>query len=730
MKKSTGDTELADAERCVKAMEDLEDTYFGADKEQRMSSMATEANECMDQILANAANPPRTLRVRTFYLRGRAASLSPDQERVAETLLSKAIKLDPQCLAAWNALGDVYWNLGDMVQARQCFEQALELCGKNSVSLRNLSTVLRAVSEQEAKGDVLELARCRAQNFAAALEKAKEAVALDMNDPQNWETLGNAYFGDCFVNVKPADMDRTVDRSLTAYQKADALYERQNKPSPYLQMNRAKAAKYVENYDLAIDSFRKAHKIGAAGADEAATEILDLCRRLATAVRNKGDLKSKRLRELAGFHVESGARTLEEIRGGENAAQPLVARVINILDQKDETPTLMVCCDNSGAFFALSLYHVDFKKVADTVVPMKSILVIRSAELQSRVVHAAGDTVWEYPCVRVVRPVDVSIHGGVSFTAFVARSEFSAGKKVVSCGVAGEEPASVSVEEKEEALDVVTTASHDRISVGSDLPADVRSRVAKATLDGLRKLMANQCGPQSLSKISRVETMLERIGRNEMLDETNALGRRHVAGYIADLTPATPFHSLEGLSWSSELQSHWTEIRDELRRHLDEHAWQTGAISQGNEAYGPTWRISEVYSHGTWQHGDRWKVTHSVLKRLQGISISEVFFARLAGHSTIDPHSDNTNYILTCHLGLDLQEMASSLQVGNEEVFWEEGEMFMFDHTFVHSARNFSSRHRYALVVRLWHPQLSEEERIAIDLAQGILASTAQKGRR
>ena len=70
-----------------------------------------------------------------------------------------------------------------------------------------------------------------------------------------------------------------------------------------------------------------------------------------------------------------------------------MARVINVLRKDDETPTLMVCCDNSGAFFALSLYHVDFKKVADAVVPMKSILVIRSAELQSRVVHADGDRV-------------------------------------------------------------------------------------------------------------------------------------------------------------------------------------------------------------------------------------------------------------------------------------------------------------------------------------------------
>merc|ERR1719454_1709767 len=81
------------------------------------------------------------------------------------------------------------------------------------------------------------------ENYAHALEKAKAAVALDANEPQNWETLGNAYIGDFFINGRrPAE----INRALVAYSKAESAYETLGKQNPSLQLNRGMAAKYIE----------------------------------------------------------------------------------------------------------------------------------------------------------------------------------------------------------------------------------------------------------------------------------------------------------------------------------------------------------------------------------------------------------------------------------------------------------------------------------------------------
>ena len=46
--------------------------------------------------------------------------------------------------------------------------------------------------------------------------------------------------------------------------------------NPSLHFNRGMAAKYVEDYDLALSSFEKAQKIGAAGAAEERRKVGEL----------------------------------------------------------------------------------------------------------------------------------------------------------------------------------------------------------------------------------------------------------------------------------------------------------------------------------------------------------------------------------------------------------------------------------------------------------------------
>lgn len=64
-------------------------------------------------------------RAHTLMLKGKALNVSSDYNAQAEELLSKAVKLDPELVEAWNQLGEVYWKKGDVSAAHTCFSGAL-----------------------------------------------------------------------------------------------------------------------------------------------------------------------------------------------------------------------------------------------------------------------------------------------------------------------------------------------------------------------------------------------------------------------------------------------------------------------------------------------------------------------------------------------------------------------------------------------------------------------------
>jgi len=77
---------------------------------------------------------------------------------------------------------------------------------------------------------------------------------------------------------------------------------------------------------------------------------------------------------------------------------------------------------------------------------------------------------------------------------------------------------------------------------------------------------------------------------------------------------------------------------------------------------------------------------------------------------------------------LDLEEGdACQFKVGNEERPWKEGEMLVVDTSYIHSCINETSRARYVLVFRFWHPGLTKEELRGLQLSHAILAKATEK---
>ncbi|KAH0998979.1 hypothetical protein HUJ04_003306 [Dendroctonus ponderosae] len=60
-----------------------------------------------------------------YYLKGKLLNISTTYSSEAESLLSKAIKLDPKIVDAWNELAESYFKANEFAKAQSCFEGGL-----------------------------------------------------------------------------------------------------------------------------------------------------------------------------------------------------------------------------------------------------------------------------------------------------------------------------------------------------------------------------------------------------------------------------------------------------------------------------------------------------------------------------------------------------------------------------------------------------------------------------
>lgn len=80
-----------------------------------------------------------------FMLQGKTLNVLPSYSPEAEEALSKAVKLDPKLVEAWNQLGENYWKKGKVPLAKNCFTGALnhvrnkyEICKKSLILIYSL----------------------------------------------------------------------------------------------------------------------------------------------------------------------------------------------------------------------------------------------------------------------------------------------------------------------------------------------------------------------------------------------------------------------------------------------------------------------------------------------------------------------------------------------------------------------------------------------------------------
>jgi len=91
----------------------------------------------------------------------------------------------------------------------------------------------------------------------------------------------------------------------------------------------------------------------------------------------------------------------------------------------------------------------------------------------------------------------------------------------------------------------------------------------------------------------------------------------------------------------------------------------------------------------------------------------EVFFSLLKPKQEIPPHFGESNHSLTVHLGIEVPDIGY-LTVDQQPHNWVEGELIIFDDSYLHSAHNLSDKLRIVLIFSIWHPSLSLAEQETI----------------
>ncbi|KAF2901649.1 hypothetical protein ILUMI_04537 [Ignelater luminosus] len=333
-------------------------THKNDDVEQELNTTLKLLNENQDCASYN--------RAKYNYLKGRALNVLPKYSKEAEDLLSKAVKLDPKLVEAWNELGECYWKNDNIKEAENCFARALNY-GKNKISLRSLSMISRQkYSEKQDEKRKL---------VGDGLNLAKEAVQLDPHDGSSWIVLGNAHLSSFFgISQSP----KTLKQCLSAYSQAEK--DVVAKSNPDLHYNKAITLKYEEEFEMALDSFNTASLYEPTWEHPKimAQQLTKYLEDITTLVASCGKMKSKRKQQIlqsisskqlgpygGGSYTSPTGQTvkleevlLNDLKPGLNEEKVVLGKVVCSVYNEDGVPFTFCLVNKLGTCVAVTVFNI------------------------------------------------------------------------------------------------------------------------------------------------------------------------------------------------------------------------------------------------------------------------------------------------------------------------------------------------------------------------------------
>jgi aspartate beta-hydroxylase len=224
------------------------------------------------------------------------------------------------------------------------------------------------------------------------------------------------------------------------------------------------------------------------------------------------------------------------------------------------------------------------------------------------------------------------------------------------------------------------------------------------------------------------------------------LGRRQIYtnvchGMHYPFLPADEYFDREHFPWLEELEAETDVIRAEVTALLasdDPGLSPYVTMPPGTPANvwtdlnnSPAWSALHLWKDGQRIDGACAKAprTAAIVEKLPLAQIPgrapTVFFSILQAGQHIPPHTGVTNTRTIIHLPLVVPS-GCRFRVGGETREWREGEALAFDDTIEHEAWNPSGEDRAILILDVWNPYLSEQERQIISRLFAV--ADAQKG--
>jgi len=240
------------------------------------------------------------------------------------------------------------------------------------------------------------------------------------------------------------------------------------------------------------------------------------------------------------------------------------------------------------------------------------------------------------------------------------------------------------------------------------------------------KAMEERYGADKVERVVKSFRQTEAGEEFSQVHGDHPLMKQEASSYVEGLTARPVWENPAAkYPWAAKLQEGWKDVVKELEevialgedelRSRGSMSW-CGAQDVAARAYGEDWKTLGLCDRGYWDETNTRLFPNTCrLLRASRAPIMEAFFAKMPPGAVIKPHTDNTNFVLTAHLGLKIPKGEKTwINVGDKKNVWKEGEVILMDTSYLHEAFNESEEDRYVLILRVWHPELTAEETQAI----------------